>query len=115
MPKKKAFKTNQGTIWFLAILVLSALGAVYPAYSVELAMIIAICGAIVAILNITKVEESGYLLASTALVVIITAWALLGILAHEMLALFLGNLVIGFGVAGFILALATIAKIGLDR
>ncbi len=115
MPKKKAFKANQGTVWFLAIIILSALGAAYPGYGFELTMIIAICGAIVAILNITKVEESGYLLGATALVVIVTAWNWMGLLINEMLTAFLTNLVVGFGVAGFILALGLIAKIGLDK
>lgn len=115
MPKKKAFHANQGTVWFLAILILSALGATYTSYSFELTMIVAICGAIVAILNVTRIEESKYIMAVTALVVIVTSWKLLGITTNNMLGIFMSNLVVGFGVAGFILALALIAKIGLYR
>ena len=115
MPRKKAFKANQGTVWFLAIIILSALAAVYSNFALELIMIVGICGAIVAIMNITKVEETRYIEASTALVVIITAWKLLGLLTHVMLETFLTGLLVGFGVAGFVLAISLIAKIGLDR
>ena len=115
MPKKAAFRANQGTVWFLAIVILSAFGAVYPVYAIELTMIVAICGAIVAIMNITKVEETKYVIATTALVVIVTSWSLMGFLTNNMLDIFLSNLVVGFGVAGFILALSLIAKIGLYR
>jgi hypothetical protein len=112
--KKKPFKANQGTIWFLAILVVSAFAAVYPIDPTVIMLLLGIFGAIVALLNITAKEELNYLVGVTALVVLILAWRA-SILLPSMLDSFLHYLTVGFGVAGFVLALALLAKLGLDK
>ena len=111
--KKKPF--NQGTIWFLVILLVSAFAAVYPiepAYYTYL--ILAIAGALVAITNIQIKEERDYLLGIIGLIVTIMGLSLVTI-QSPMLFNFLNNLIVGFGVAGFVIAISIISKVGLTK
>ena len=113
MAKKSKF--NQGTIWFLAILVISFAAAIYPiepAYYVYI--ILAIAGALVAIVNIQVKEEKDYLLGIIGLIVTVMGIAPVAGM-NEMLYKFLINLVVGFGVAGFIIAVSMISKVSITR
>lgn len=112
--RKQAFRANQGTIWFLGILIVSAVAVFSDIEPTTAALVLGIFGAIVAILNITAEEETKYLVATTALIVIIMTWRAYMNLP-DVLSLFLHYLVIGFSVSGFVVALALIAKLGLTR
>jgi hypothetical protein len=115
MPKKKKLKIGMGTAWFLAILILSALAAYMPADAVTLWLILGIAGAIVAILNIRKNEEKMFLIASGSLILIIFAMVtLFYTLIPAELANFLLGLAVAFGVAGFIVSLGLIVRLGMD-
>ena len=115
MARKKKQSFNQGTLWFLVILLVSAFAAVYPIdpyYYVYL--ILAIAGALVAIVNIRIQEERDYLMAIIGLIVTVMGLSLVTV-QNQMLFNFLNNLIVGFGVAGFIIAIAMISKVGLTR
>lgn len=117
---KRGIKVNAGTAWFLAILLIAAIGAVVQA-SVSLTifwLILAICGAMVAIYNIRFDEENSFLIAVAGLFIVLISWSLTGVfsqLQNEMLFNFLINLMVGLGVAGFIVAVASIFKIAIDK
>ncbi len=119
MPKtqRKHFKLEAGTAWFLAILLISAVTSFWEFDVAITALVLGICGAAVAILNIRVDEERDFLIGVTALVVVLFAM----ISIADMLTLatelqnFFTNLLIGFGIAGFIVALSLIAKVGLKR
>lgn len=122
MPKAKArpFKLEAGTAWFLAILLISAVSALmdlqmnYLAYT---ALVLGICGASVAILNIRVDEERDFLIGVTALIIVLFAMNSIGgaVGFPSAVGIFFINLLMGFGVAGFIVALSLIAKVGLRR
>jgi len=113
--RKPKRKIGMGTAWFLAILVIAALGSYIAVQATILYLVLGICGAIVAILNIKKREEPAFLISATALVVIVMAWSsILDFTTLPALGIFLYGLVVGFGVAGFVVALGLIAKLGID-
>lgn len=105
-------KINLGTYAFLAILLVAAISAFIGELYIT-TLIVAICGAAVALLNITKKEQTNFLISLTALVVIVLAWLIQS--GSVQFNTFLTNLVVGFGVAGFIIALGVIIKIGIER
>lgn len=108
MPKSKT-KYGSGTAWFLAILVISVIGAFVSVSTTLLWLVLGVCGAVVAILNIRVSEEKEYLHGVVALLLITIAFA--PILPISELSNFLMNLSVGFGVAGFVIALSHIARI----
>lgn len=116
MPKK-ALKLEMGTAWFLAILLISAATAFWPIDIGWNALILGICGAVVAMLNIRVDEEKDFLIGTTGLIVVLFALVGIGELAAltAVAKAFFVNLLISFAVAGFVVALSLIAKVGLRR
>ena len=115
MVKKKKIKPNMGTAWFLAIILIAILAA-YFSTAIEqyiLYLILAICGAMVAAYNITIKEENQFLLATAALIIVSNAFMLMSI--DSIIKEFLSNLVVGIGVAGFIVAISLIFKLSIDK
>ncbi|MDD5416655.1 MAG: hypothetical protein PHU12_01630 [Candidatus Aenigmarchaeota archaeon] len=118
--KRPVIKINAGTVWFLAILVISLLAAVVESNlsSLIVWMILAICGAMVAIYNIRFEEENSFLMAVASLFIVIMAWSSAGLfteIGSTVLVNALINLMIGLGVAGFIVAISLIFKIAIDK
>jgi peptidoglycan/LPS O-acetylase OafA/YrhL len=112
MPKAR-FRPTMGTGWFLAILVIAAITAWWQPDRAITAMVLGLCGAVVAVLNIKAAEERDFLISIAALAIVIMALLTL-VPATAPFEPFLVNLLIAFGVAGFIVALSLIAKLGLD-
>ena len=115
--RKTAFKLEAGTGWFLAILLISAVGALWNLDMSIIALVLGICGAAVAILNIRIDEERDFLIGVTALTVVLFAMVSISeiaALASAAKAFFI-NLLVAFGIAGFIVALSLIAKVGLRK
>jgi len=110
---------NAGTAWFLAILLVSLVAAVVQTDMSNIVwLVLAICGAMVAIYNIRFDEEHSFLIAVGCLFIVLISWSLTGIfgqLENDMLFDFLINLMVGLGVAGFIVAIAAIFKIAIDK
>lgn len=100
-------KMTWGTIAFAAIFLLAIAGVYYP--STLTVLLLALAGAIVAITNITIKEEQQFLIAVTALNLVILMWALT--LLSGALKEFLLNLFVGFSTAGFIVATAAVIRI----
>ncbi|MCD6476706.1 MAG: hypothetical protein J7K26_00880 [Candidatus Aenigmarchaeota archaeon] len=116
MPRKKqSIKPNMGTAWFLAILVIAILAAFFPTNISTniLLLILAICGAMVAAYNITIQEENQFLISTTALIIISMAFMTMNI--PDILKEFLSNLVVGIGVAGFIVAISLVFKLAIQK
>jgi hypothetical protein len=119
MPKNKKAKKkyNTGTFWFLAIIVVSIIGAATTGSRAIVWSIIGICGAIVAYKNIQKREEMSFLIASSSLLIVMMAFMLISDFQGAMFPLlrgFLINIMVGFGVADFVVALGLLSKICLD-
>ena len=74
MPKNR-IKYGSGTAWFLAILVISAIGAFINIGSTLLWLVLGVCGAVVAILNIRVSEEKEDLHGVIALLLITLMFA----------------------------------------
>ncbi len=112
--KSEANKSNitLGTIAFILIFLLAYAGLFTVSESTHavILLLLAILGAVVAIFNITLIEEANFLIALTALNVIFLVW-------HQMLKLsplaklFLLHLTVAFGTAGFIIAFAMIIQL----
>ena len=122
MPKntKKKFKLELGTGFFLAILLISAVAAWADPemlYISTTMLVLGICGAIVAMLNIRVSEERDFLIGVTALIIVLFAMnSIAGLVALPTeVRIFIINLMMGFGIAGFIVALSLIAKVGLKK
>ena len=122
MPKntKKKFKLELGTGFFLAILLISAVAAWMDPemlYISTTMLVLGICGAIVAMLNIRVSEERDFLIGTTALIIVLFAMnSIAGLVALPTeVRIFIINLMMGFGIAGFIVALSLIAKVGLKK
>lgn len=118
MANKLRIVPNMGTAWFLAILVISILAAFFTATIPEniLYLILGICGAMVAAYNITLKEENQFLIASTALVLISSIFVSgMAAVIPDVLGEFLLNLIIGIGIAGFIVAISLVFKIAIDK
>ena len=114
---KKA-KYDMATIFFIGIILFSIIGAVLSINREIIWLIIGICGAIVAIQNIQKKEEISFLAGTTTLIVVLTAFLLIpefSIIANSPIGTLFVDLIIGFGVAGFIVALGLISRLGLER
>ncbi|MBU5557647.1 MAG: hypothetical protein QW751_01500 [Candidatus Aenigmatarchaeota archaeon] len=119
MPKTRRtpFKLEAGTGWFLAILLISAAAALWNFDMALTVLMLGICGAAVAILNIRVEEERDLLIGVTALTVILfamTSITELATLSAPAKAFFI-NLLVAFGITGFIVALSLIAKVGLRK
>ncbi|NOZ81940.1 MAG: hypothetical protein GXO63_02200 [Candidatus Micrarchaeota archaeon] len=114
MRKSSRKRVSFGTLAFVGIFIISYLMVVFEVYDVSAVLIIGILGAAVGIFNITAKEERGFLLAITTLNIIILAWNELLILPL-VLERFLSYLVVGFGAAGLIIALAVIIRLGFER
>ncbi len=111
--KVKEQSFTVGTIAFVAIFLL-AYAALYAETMTHTAIILllAILGIIVAIFNVTVRQETDFLIAVTALNVILISWyQLLGDLP-VMAKTFLTNLAVAFGAAGLVIALALIIQLG---
>jgi|YNPNPStandDraft_1061719.scaffolds.fasta_scaffold243118_1 hypothetical protein len=121
MPKKvipgTQFQATLGTAWFVALIILAIVGAIAPGQVPKeiLYLILGVCGAMIAIDNIRIDEESSFLIAVTGLIIICISWFSAIPTMNEMLKDFLLNLCIGFGVAGFIVAVSAIYKLGIER
>ncbi len=103
-----------GTVAFAAIFVISYLMVTFSVSDAVSILILAILGAAVGIFNITKKEEINFLVAITSLNVIIAVWSLV-LDMPSMLQSFLTYLSISFGVAGLMIALAVIIRLGWNR
>lgn len=114
MAKAKKQKLSLGTIAFLAIFVIAYLMAAYPITDISAILLLAILGAVVGIFNITGKEEMNFLIAITALNVIIVTW-ISTVSMVVMLKDFLSYLAVGFGVAGLIIALAVVIRLGSTK
>ncbi len=118
MPKKK--KYDWGTFWFLAIIIVAIIGS-FPGlifYESIIWLILGICGAMIAIQNIQIKEEKSFLIGVTALFVIIIAFLAIpqfNRVAISLFGKFLVNLAVAFGVAGFVVSLGIISKVGIER
>lgn len=121
MPKpQKRFKPGLGTLCFAAIIVISIIAAYFLAEINTVAvLILGIFGALVAITNIQIKESGSFLVAISALLIIIISWfVIIPTITTEIpkqLIKFLTGIAIGFGIAGFIVALGVIARIGLEK
>lgn len=114
---KKA-KYDLATAFFVGIVVISIIGTVAPINIGIIWLVLAICGAIVAIQNIQIKEENSFLIGTATLVIILTAFLLVpefGAVSDSPIGLLFVNLMVGFGIAGFIVALGLIARLGLER
>ncbi len=121
MPRKSAKNVKKqpstgtitvGTIAFVAIFLLAYAG-IYASQEMQtlIVLLLAILGVIVAIFNITLKEETNFLIAVTALNVILISWyTLLGL--PGIAKAFLTNLAVAFGAAGLVIALAVIIQLG---
>jgi len=114
----KKMKYDLATIFFLGIIIVSIIGAALPIIKGIIWLILGVCGAIVAIQNIQIKEENSFLIGTIALVAVLTAFLLIPELRYALsspVGTFLLNLIVGFGIAGFIVALGLIARLGLER
>jgi len=116
--KRSKKKYTTGTVWFLAILIVSLIGIVIPVNKMVIWLILGICGAIVAYKNIQRKEENSFLIGTSALLLIIMMILLIPDfykIALSFVGDFLINLGIAFGVAGFVVALGLISRLGLEK
>jgi dolichol kinase len=118
MPKKK--KYDWGTFWFLAIIVVAIIGS-FPGlvfYESIIWLILGICGAMIAIQNIQIKEEKSFLIGITALFVIIIAFSVIphfNRIAISLFGKFLVNLAVAFGIAGFVVSLGLVSRVGMEK
>jgi len=110
-----------GTLWFIATLIIGFLGATIPfaQYKTLIWVILGISGAAIAILNIKVKEEVTFLVGTIALIVVVIAFTVIQEISQVTsglvdFRLFLVNYAIAFGIAGFVVSLALMAKIGLE-
>ena len=114
--KSKFHRYTMGTVWFLAILFLAAMGASPRLINIQIIwLLLMVCGAIVAIYNIRKQEEISFLIASVTLITIVICMQVSSFTILPIVDMFIFNLGIAFGTAAFVVALALIAKLGLDK
>jgi hypothetical protein len=105
-----------GTIWFLAIIVFGLIGSFPSMLNREILwLLLMVCGAIVAMHNVRKDEEVTFLVATTSLLVILVCMKVAAVSIVPFVDLFVYNIAIGFGTAAFVVALALIAKLGLEK
>jgi hypothetical protein len=116
MAKKEKF--DLATIFFLGIILVSIVGAIIPFNQTIVWLVLGICGAIVAIQNIQIKEETSFLIGVIGLITVLSAFLLIPELRYALrssVGTFLLNLVIGFGVSGFVVALGLISRLGLEK
>ena len=116
MAKKSNY--DMATVFFVGIIVVSAVGAFVQGLQGLVWLVVGICGAMVAIQNIQIKEENSFLLGTIALVTILTAFLVIPEFRFTLsseIGTFFFNLIVGFGVAGFIVALGLIARLGLKK
>ena len=114
--KKDKMKITLGDMAFVGIILVAA-GAAYftvPAsYSYVPTLLLGLFGAILAIINIQREEETRFLISVIGLVVVTTVLLLINLPTEA--SMFLVNLSVGFGIAGFIVALGNIVKLGWGK
>jgi len=107
-----------GNMSLIAIFLLSGIAAfIHPDMSVMgisvVTGLLAICGALVAITNIRKNEETPFLIAVIGLTVVSTSLFLIQM--PSQLQVLLANVMVSFGISGFIVALGMIIRLGWGR
>lgn len=115
--KKSVFQATLGTAWFVALIIIAIVAAIAPgAAPAEIVyLILGICGAMIAIENIRIEEEQAFLVSISALILIVISWLIAIENLNEIFKSFIMNLVIGFGVAAFIVAISEIYRLGIQR
>ena len=111
-------KYDLATIFFIGIILVSAIGALVDIDKMILWLVLGICGAIVAIQNIQIKEENSFLVGTIGVVVILTAFLVIPEFRYVLnspVSTFLFNLLVGFGVAGLIVALGLVSRLGLEK
>ena len=81
-------------------------------------LLIGIFGAVVAIQNIQIKEENSFLIATSALIIVLTAFLLipgLGAITNYPIDVLFINLIVGFGIAAFIVAFGLMSRLGLEK
>lgn len=115
--KSKFHRFTSGTVWFLAIIVLALIGSSSRLVGADILwLLLGIFGAIVAIQNIRKKEEMKFIAASSAfLIIVIYMQVTPTFLSMSYINNFVLNLGVGFGTALFVVALALVTKLCLDK
>jgi len=114
----KKGKYDLATIFFVGIIIIAIIGAALPMNRTIVWLMLGICGAIVAVQNIQVKEENSFLIATSALIIILMAFLLIpetGSMFYSPIGTLFINLIIGFGIAGFIVALGLISRLGLEK
>lgn len=110
VPKQK-LRLDLGSMALLGVFLVSVLNVYYP-MDMTGYILIGLLGALMAVKHITVNEETEFLISVTAFTVI--TMAMLPLLTGG-LSQFLTNLIVGFGTAGFFVALGKIIKLGVRR
>lgn len=116
--KKVKTRYDLATIFFLGIIIIAVIGAALPINRGIIWLVLGVCGAIVAIQNIQIREENSFLIGTATLVIVLTAFLLIpefGTISNSPIGTLLVNLIVGFGIAGFIVALGLISRLGLEK
>lgn len=118
---KQRSRLTLGTVGLAGVFLMAYL-LTFPNFQgdVSLTLILALAGAAIAIFNIRIKEQQSFLRAITALNVIIISWLIASQMWEASTALqasnvFLANLAVGFGVAGFIVAMAEVIQLGAKK
>lgn len=114
----KKHKYDLATIFFVGIILVSIIGSVLPINRGIIWLIIGICGALVAMQNIQIKEENSFLVSTSALVIIMTAFLLIpefSVISNSAIGTLFVNMIVGFGIAGFIVAIGLMSRLGLER
>ncbi|HLC51078.1 MAG TPA: hypothetical protein VJH90_01755 [archaeon] len=114
MAKKQNRGFNLGRAWFVLVLLIAVVASVIPFNQMLVYLVLAVAGASIAIVNVRIVEEQHFLLAIAAFTVICLSVIMLDI-ASGNLEILLKNLVAAFGTTGFVIAVAQISKISLNK
>lgn len=104
-------RLDLGSVALIGVFLVSAVAVYYP-LDVTGYILIGLLGALMAVKHITISKEMDFLISVTAFMVITVAMLPL---ITGALRDFLTNLVIGFGTAGFFVALGKIIKLGIWR
>ena len=114
----KKHKYDLATIFFVGIILVSIIGSALPINRGIIWLIIGICGALVAMQNIQIKEENSFLVSTSALVIIMTAFLLIpefSVISNSAIGTLFVNMIVGFGIAGFIVAIGLMSRLGLER
>ncbi len=121
MAKKVRSRLTLGTVGLVGVFLVAYLLTFSDFQGdVSLILVLALAGAAIAIFNIQIKEQQSFLRAITALNVIIISWLIASQMweaspALQALNVFLANLAVGFGVAGFIVAVAEVIQLGAKK